>query len=295
KGRASLPQSFTTELTGPKPPERLFVVAVGVSKYKDADYNLGYASKDAQDLTKALQGLAPAGRVKTLKLLDSQVTREGFAKVRTFVEQATVDDRVVLFLAGHGLLDADNNYYFATSDVDFSNPTARGLRYEVVESVLDGIAARKKLLLMDTCNSGEVEAGEQALPVPLTGGAIALKARGLKRKPSDKAPPARSVTKDELRSFLGQLFADLRQQSGTVVISSASGMEVALESSQWRNGAFTFALLEGLHERKADTDKNGTMMVSELRDYVFGRVRTLTGGLQNPTVRQDLLRWDFGL
>lgn len=69
--------------------------------------------------------------------------------------------------------------------------------------------------------------------------------------------------------------------------------EFALESARWQNGVFTYAVLQGLTSGDADTDRDGTVRVSELRDYVVGEVHRLTRGAQTPTSRRENLEFDF--
>ena len=71
--------------------------------------------------------------------------------------KSKVDDYVYVHIAGHGLLDDDLNWYFATQNIDFFDPSVNGLKYEDIEGLLDGIPARNKMLLMDACHSGEVD------------------------------------------------------------------------------------------------------------------------------------------
>lgn len=78
-----------------------------------------------------------------------------------------------------------------------------------------------------------------------------------------------------------------------MVISSASGVEFAFESPEWKNGVFTYSLLEGLRTQSADKNKDGQVIVSELRDYVIEKVKKLTNGKQTPTSRQENLEFDF--
>ena len=98
---------------------------------------------------------------------------------------------------------------------------------------------------------------------------------------------------DRSGELLGQLFADLRRGSGAAVISSASGAEFALESAKWQNGVFTYSVLQGLTSGAADRNKDGTVRVSELRDYVVEEVNRLTRGAQTPTSRRENLEFDF--
>jgi uncharacterized caspase-like protein len=154
--------------------------------------------------------------------------------------------------------------------------------------LLDGIRSRKKLLLVDTCHSGEVDKDHVEL----------VRAE---QKPEDavKVRAFRGLTRVSPRVGLGnsyqllqEMFADLRRGTGALVISSAGGAEYALESATWNNGVFTHALLRGL-KGEADRDQDGRVQVSELRDFVEQEVQRLTAGRQSPTARRENLVVDF--
>jgi hypothetical protein len=272
-------------------PGKVYVLAVGVSRYRDSGYNLRYAAKDAQDIGTTF-GVAPRTSGSNVAMvLDAQATRDGILKARDTLRAATPNDAVIIFFAGHGLLDDKLDYFFATHDIDFNQPAQRGLAYDDIEGLLDGIAARRKVLLMDTCHSGELDKGDietgplaQAEP----GKAVQMRAigqRGLKK--------ASTLGQGDLSAYLSDLFADTRRGPGAVVISSAGGAEFALESEEWKNGVFTFSLLEGLKTRSADRNRDGVVSVSELRDLVQTRVPALTQGKQTPTTRRENLAVDF--
>ena len=69
-------------------------------------------------------------------LINEEVARENILSVRSFLEQTFVDDQVILFVAGHGLVDDNLDYYYGTYDVDFNHPTERGLSYIDLENLL---------------------------------------------------------------------------------------------------------------------------------------------------------------
>ena len=74
---------------------------------------------------------------------------------------------------------------------------------------------------------------------------------------------------------------------------SSAGKEYSLESDEWKNGVFTYALREGLVRMKADANHDKSITVSELKTYLFDRVKELTGGKQTPTVRRENLQHDY--
>ena len=100
------------------------------------------------------------GNIYTKSLTNTQVTKDNILKLKEFLEKAGRDDVVLLFIAGHGILDDNLDYYYGTYDIDFDNPSLNGIEYEAIESLLDGIKALKKILFMDTCHSGELEKDE---------------------------------------------------------------------------------------------------------------------------------------
>jgi len=209
--------------------------------------------------------------------------------------KATVEDEVVLYISGHGLLDDNLDFYFGTHDIDFDNPAARGMKYDDLENILDGIPARQKLLLMDACHSGEVDKGQlrvtdnQSLTLD-KGQKGTLKRYSYAAESADENRQLGMKTSFEL---MQELFTNLSKGSGSVVISAAAGNSYALESDEWRNGIFTYCILAGFKSGKADINGDGTITVTELKEYVSREVERLTRGEQKPTSRQENLEFDF--
>ena len=276
KGAESLRETFEVECKAPPAESRTVLVAIGVSQYADARMNLTYAAKDAQDLAALLSARGPS--VEVVPLLDAAATREGVLAAREKLMATKPEDEVIVFYAGHGLLDDKLDYFLATPGVDFESPAGKGLPYEALEGLVDGIPALRRLVLVDACHSGEVDKDEAVLTAS-AGASGEVKSRGF------NTVKRRHVGQKSAADLATELFADLRRGSGAMVIASASGTEVAFESAEWKNGVFTYALLEGL--------KSGKVRVSELRDYVTGRVRELTHGQQTPTSRRENLEFDF--
>ena len=291
KGAESLKETYTIECSAPARKPDLYVVAVGISDYRGA--RLTYADKDARDVAELFQGKRDHfGEVKVLRILNRDATRENIRNARTFLNASQVDDLVVVFLAGHGLLDSKRDYYFATADIDFNDPAKRGLPYEAIEDLLDGIRSRKKLLLMDTCHAGELDKDnvQESRMQENPGAEVKTRTiRGLTRN-----SPRMGL--DISYRLLEELFADLRRGTGAVVIASAGGSEYAVEGPAWNNGVFTYAILRGL-KGAADRDGDNRVLVSELRDFAEQEVQRLTAGRQSPTVhaRESCRRFQLRL
>ena len=158
RGVESLKQTVfvSHELLGQKP--NLYLVAIGVSDFVDQAMNLDYAAKDARDVIQLFQdGNRQFNRIVTKELINTEAIVSKLDSVRSMLEKTNVDDRVIIFISSHGIIDPHYRYYLATHDMNFEQPEQKGLAFEKLENLLDGIPARKKLLLIDACHSGELD------------------------------------------------------------------------------------------------------------------------------------------
>jgi len=267
-----------------------YYVGIGVSNYQDQQYNLTYAAKDVQDLSSALTSNYP-DLIKYI-YTDEQATRENILALKEELLNTSVDDQIILSLSGHGVLDDNLDFYYATYDIDFDDPAVNGLLYDDIEWLLDSIPARKKLVLMDACHSGEVDKELLAqLQTSDTSGSISIiPAGGKGARPLVGKP---KLGMENSFALMQEMFADLSRGNGAVVISAAGGMEFAYEGEFWNNGVFTYSVLRGLQEGAADINDDDEITVSELKEFVSKEVETLTRGLQKPTSRQENLEFDF--
>lgn len=291
KGEESLRVSHFTFARGPARARAAHVFAIGVSKYAAPEDDLEYAAKDARDIAALFGALERRGfaRVNVHTLFDGEVTRERVRALKAELAGAAVDDLVVLFAAGHGVRDDALDYYFATSNMDWRDPAAGGIPLAVFEDLLDDIAPRQRLMLLDTCFSGEVDETEPAPPraQAVAEGKLRVKPPGARGLARQNAPLGDSLT------LINELFSDLRRSAGVAVMASASGSEVALESPTWKNGVFTYSVRLALEKLAADRDKSKAVEMTELSDFVADRVRALTNGLQNPVTRAGRADFDF--
>ncbi|MEZ4994144.1 MAG: caspase family protein [Saprospiraceae bacterium] len=284
----------TTYITYDAPEHKpdLYLITIGTSDYQAEGKDLRYAAKDARDIAELYQNADGFQEVHTKILTDDQVTKTNILALRTWLEQSRVDDQVLIYVSGHGLIDDNFDFYYATHDIDFANPSEKGILYDEIEGLLDGIPARKKLLLMDACHSGEYDADAP----PLTAAQQdKLAQKGVSFKGFRKGDDEGSPTLGLQNSFemMQQLFADLRRGSGATVITSSAGVQVSFEDEEWQNGAFTYAFLYGLKSMQADADQDGQVTASEIQAFVAEYVPRLTEGLQVPTFRRENLEFDF--
>ena len=227
----------------------LYLLCIGVSKYKNPAYNLDFADKDAMGVEKIFStqhgGLYNNVYAKTL-------TNERATKMKIqeslewLYQESTQKDLSVIFIAGHGIKDTRNNYYFMPYDGHPDKLMFSAVKWFDFQDIISSLPS-KVILMADTCHSGA-----------LTG-----KRRGL--------------------SDITQALRDLiSADSGVVVMTASTGKELSVEHPDWGHGAFTKALIEGLNG-DADYDSDNIIDMKEIDLFITKRVKELTGGSQHPT------------
>lgn len=239
---------------------RLFVLAVGVSRYADEAYKLNYAAKDAEDFVAAIR--QQKGRlyrdVQVRLLPDAEASRNAVLDGLEWLELNTgARDVAMLFMSGHGSQDSHGRYRFLPHDYNPLREKRSTITDATLQEFLSAVPG-KVVAFLDTCHSG---------------GAGGTKA------PSQP---------DMIR--LANELADA--DSGVVVFSSSTGKQYSLEDDAWRNGAFTEALVAGI-EGQADFTKDWFVSMAELEVFVGDHVQELTGGRQTPTVTKPKAVQDF--
>jgi WD40 repeat protein len=239
---------------------KLYVLAVGVSKYKNPAYTLDFAAKDATDFNEALktQGGKLYRSVESRLLTDDQASKDGLLDGLEWIQkQTTSRDVAMIFLSGHGVRDGSGDYYYVPYAFDMDHKRSTGVLFYEIEKTIKDIAG-KVVFFVDTCHSG----------------GAAGKTRGLD---------------NDIVSVVNELSS---AENGAIVFAASTGKESALEDPKWGHGAFTKALLEGL-AGKADLRGNGRITITSLDFFLSERVKELTDGAQHPTTTKPPSVPDF--
>lgn len=286
--------AVSQDTPGTKP--KLYVLAIGVSKYQDATIDLEYGASDAQDFAKTMQ--AQDGKlyrdVQEKVLTDGTATKANIVAGLQWIQQQTTSrDVAMIFLAGHGANDpTTGSYLYIPEDFDQTKIQQTTVPYTDIKAAVQSIPG-KALFFIDTCHSGDVmgttRLGSRTpfLGTPYCGivHPHSIPARSIRAVGND--PSFGSVP--DVTSVINELTS---AENGVVVFSASTGNQVSYEDAAWGHGAFTKALVEGL-TGSADFQHTGRITIDMLDLYLSERVKALTHGAQTPTTTKPETVPDF--
>ena len=246
------PDSGTLQLMDHNTRPNLHFIGVGISKFIESKYDLNYAEADASAISEIFSKPGEMyNQSFSQKLLDGQATRENIIRaIKDLKKNVTEKDVVVLFVASHGFI-FENDFYILPHDARSGDLPGTSVRWDQLSDDLATLPC-KVLLILDACHSGQLGAN-------------------FSTKAVDNTEALRTMASDEY---------------GVVIMSASTGAETALESDAWQHGAFSYSILEGLLQGKADVKKDGIIHLAELDLFTSERTIELTNGHQHPTTQK---------
>ena len=249
----------------------LYVLAIGVNKYRSKRHDLNFAIPDVDEISKQVKAyqdkLGNYGSTEIVFLTDQEATKANIMlALRRFAdgEQVRVapaasaswkrdlqkiktiepEDALVIYYAGHGIAVGEHFYLLPH---DFVARTEEQLKASSVSDaelneVLERVGAGKLLMVIDACQSGQALGGEKEGRGPMN-------SKGL---------------------------AQLAYDKGMYILTAAQSFQAAREVSRTetgkeiKHGLLTFTLLEGL--RKARPDGEGRITEREWMNYAVDQV-----------------------
>jgi len=242
----------------------LYILSIGINKYKNSSYNLDYAVNDAKSFTKAIEngGDTLFNTVVEYFISNEDATKENIqSKIEEIKKKIGPEDVFVFYYAGHGVMsyeenEEDSDFFIVTHDVtNLYGETAMLKEKAISAKELMGfsvdIVAEKQLFILDACHSG--------------GALNSFATRGSNRE---------------------KALAQLARSTGTFFLTASQDAQYANEVGNLKHGLFTYALLEIIEGQVGDNGDQ-KITVTEIKTYVEERVPELTeehrGSPQFPT------------
>jgi uncharacterized caspase-like protein len=231
----------------------MYAVIVGVSKYKNPQFNLNYADADAKLLYYFLKspngGSLPDDQIKLV--LNENATRAGVTGiVQEMFKKTNKEDIILFYFAGHGWAEGQD-MYFLTTEVEMNNLIGTALWDKDIERSVKVARAKKAIMFFDACHAGAAKI---------------------------------SFGKSRDIDVSSRLTLEIAQASdGIGVITAAQQNQQSKEDVRWGggHGAFTWYFIEGL-KGPADANKDKVITLREAFDYVDQKVKEATDGIQRP-------------
>jgi uncharacterized caspase-like protein len=239
-------------------------VFVGIDKYKDQNISgLQYAAADAEGMHSILSShLAPEDC--NLRLItDDTATKPALLKAigEDLSREATEDDVVLLFFAGHGSPETggsidSSSRYLVLYDTEYENIFSTGLdmEHELPRICFERVRSKLIVLFVDACFSGR-------------SGGRTFEGPNLFRRRQRQG----------VRGFVK--LGDFDLGEGRIVITASDDDEVAREDPRLRHGVFTYYLMKALNNKISG---DSSISIAALYDHVSAEVHKSTSGRQHP-------------
>jgi hypothetical protein len=247
----STPSSNKGEIS--KTPEkengRRWIMAVGICKFADTRIpQLTYCVDDARSISSYFKGDGVLAEQIVL-LVDEDARKElVLSSLQRISEEIASDDTLFFFYSSHGVGDSAGKTYFITFDTVIDDLAATALPMQEFKNAVQKIKCCDIVMMIDTCHSGG----------------------------------AKSLGRQDEKAF-DKLVRTADRGTRVAILTSSRTHETSIESDEWKHGAFTYFMLEGLSGVSDNFPRDGRVSVTELFDYVMVAVPRATDRAQHPS------------
>jgi tetratricopeptide (TPR) repeat protein len=229
-------------------PRKAMAVLVGITNYEGSNLQkLQWCDKDVALVGKTLEQYCACSEIVSMTSGSKQELKPTHdnlvAKLESSLKYADQEayDRVIIFFAGHGILNEESQgkLYLAPQDFSFDSIHSiekTGISVAWLRKKLDSYQhIQEKILFLDTCHAGS----------------------------------SRGITSGQ------KIALGLQKTQKLFTLASCRNNEESLECQDKENGLFTYWLCEGLKgkaDKKPYGDENGQVNAKELENFVTEKV-----------------------
>lgn len=240
------------------------IISIGISKHQNSFVNnLSYAAKDAVDFFNLFTD--NIGNIGYKKLLiDSEAT---LTQIRTALgselqNEIKTEDTLFFFYSGHGTTADDINNetlahfllpFDATKDI-----TNSCISVLYLKEIFEKIDCKAKLVFIDSCFSGSIN--------------------------------SKGYTSHNKKAFKSlKTFANTVTGSGNLTFTASKNDEKAIEDTEYKNGLFTYFLLDELQKGKNNNSQFAVLDIfTPISEQVTKRAKEKYNYTQTPTLNSHI-------
>jgi hypothetical protein len=234
----------------------LYLITIGINKYKNPKYNLNYAQADADAVEKSMKQSSSTifKAIVPYNIRNDKAMKSSIVAALDDVRKKSLEqDMVVFYYAGHGVMSGEGTdekeFYIVPTDVTQlygrdDMLKGKAIAASSLKDYAQSINAQKQIFILDACQS-----------------AGALETVGERGVAEEKA------------------IAQLARSTGTFWITSTGSNQFASEFEKLGHGIFTYSLIEGL-DGKADANGDKKLTIRELSTYIENKVPELSEQLK---------------
>jgi WD40 repeat protein/uncharacterized caspase-like protein len=246
----------------------LYALIVGTSNYQGDKIDLQFPDIDAADFKDFLEKSSAELFDKRVQIRLLTTAKKGtpptIKNIRSvfdeFATKAQPKDILLVYFSGHGLTWPENDpagqfYLLSTENSSFTLSDAANKQKAIVQDSLQSwirdVKARKRILILDACNSGEVI-----------------------NKMDGGAKGSNNLNDDQRRAL-----QRMQDRSGFFVLAGSSADKSSFEDPRFGHGLLTYSLLHNM-PLIAASDKNNYIDVNKLFQAVSDEVPKLASTLK---------------